>query len=401
MDDIRKTALSGTQENTYHQSISVSFDYPVCFTHDLFSPENPLLAEILNRRGENRKHRAAVYIDAGVAAAHMGLDNRIRRYFETHSASAELAGAPVTVPGGEAAKDDRELLWKLIQDVSDLHLDRQSYVIAVGGGAVLDMVGFATAIAHRGLRLIRVPTTTLAQNDAGVGVKNGINAQGQKNFVGTFAPPFAVLSDYEFLKTLPADQWISGVAEAFKVALIKDARFFEYLRHHGPELRARSQSVMEETVYRCAILHLDHIRTSGDPFEFGSARPLDFGHWAAHRLESMSGHRIGHGHAVAIGISIDAYVAMTCGLISETDLTHILDGVTACGLSVWDNLLERRHPDGQPEILDGLAQFREHLGGRLTITLPDGIGRKVEVHEVDHRAVGQGIEFLRIKHAQG
>ncbi|MFW6333294.1 MAG: 3-dehydroquinate synthase [Thermodesulfobacteriota bacterium] len=390
MNDTREPALQ-----TYRQAISVPFEYPVCFTRDLFHLDNSLLADTINRLEEDRRHRAAVYIDSGVAEAFPGLFADILNYFESRPNRLSLAAPPRIIPGGEPAKNGWRHVHTILEEVGRLHLDRQSYILGIGGGAVLDMVGFAAAIIHRGLRLIRVPTTTLAQNDAGIGVKNGINDRGQKNAIGVFAPPFAVLNDYRFLSTLSFDQWIGGVAEAFKVAVIKDAEFFDYLLDHAKGLRNRASGPMERAVHRCAELHLDHIRTHGDPFEFGSARPLDFGHWSAHKLESMSGYAIGHGQAVSVGICLDAYVAMRRGLISQGELDRILNGFSACGLTTWNELLERKKADGGLEVLDGIEEFREHLGGELTLTLPDGIGRKIEVHDMDPAAVEEGIAYLK------
>lgn len=383
------------QLTPYVQSFSVPFEYPVYFTTDLFSPDNPVLSAAAARLNERRRHRFMTFVDSGVAAAHEDLTFRIREYFGSRSSDMLLAGGPIIVPGGESAKNGWEHVHDIISAINRHRLDRQSYIVAVGGGAVLDMVGFAAAVVHRGLRLLRVPTTTLAQNDAGIGVKNSINDQGQKNYIGTFAPPFAVLNDVMFLATLNFEQWIGGVSEAFKVAIIKDAAFFEFLVHAASGLKARDAALMAEAVRRCAILHLDHIRTNGDPFEFGSARPLDFGHWAGHKLESMSRFRIGHGQAVSIGIAMDAHIAVRRGLMAEADFIRIIDGLLACGLPVWDELLHRRAPDGSLEILAGLAQFREHLGGELMITLPNGIGAKVEVNAVEADDVAAAIGVLR------
>jgi len=379
----------------YCQSFSVPFSYPVHFTKNLFDPDNSLLAGVLNRLEENRRHRAIVYADEGVVLAHPDLISRICACFEKHAQSMELCTKPRVIPGGEAVKENWNTVHQLIQEIGAQHLDRQSYVLAIGGGAILDAVGFAAAIIHRGLRLIRVPTTTLAQNDAGIGVKNSINELGQKNFIGTFAPPFAVINDRAFLTTLGFDQWIAGIAEAFKVAIIKDAAFFDFLFHNAQAFRNRNPDLMEESVYRCAVLHLDHIRTNGDPFEFGSARPLDFGHWAAHKLESMSGYTIGHGQAVSIGICMDTYAAMKQGLADKTEMEQIVQGLACCGLPIWHPLLEREGKNGFPEIAEGIESFREHLGGQLTLTLPDGIGNKTEVHDMDTKIVAEAIAFLR------
>jgi len=385
----------------YNQSFSVPFDYPVHFTHHLFQPDNPLLASVIDRLAERRRHRVLFYVDSGVAEPHPTLIDRIKDYFHRRPDALELCSTPEIVPGGEPAKnswdDVRDILWT----VGNHHLDRQSFIVAVGGGSVLDMVGFAASLVHRGLRLIRVPTTVLAQCDAGIGVKTGMNEHGMKNFIGTFAPPFAVLNDFTFLPTLADRDWTGGVAEAFKVAIIKDFDFFTFLCENAARLRSRDQSVMETVVHRAAVLHLDHIRTAGDPFEFGAARPLDFGHWAAHKLESLSAYTIGHGPAVAVGIAVDTFYASRLGLISTGECDAVLDAMTRTGLPIWHPLLADRTPEGIPLVLDGLAQFREHLGGVLPVTLPTPIGRKLEVHEMHANLIEDALEHLRRRRRDG
>jgi len=380
---------------TYTQSFSVPFEYPVHFTRHVFAPENRVLVDAVDQLGEERVHRTVVYLDSGLAEARPDLVREAKTYFHEHADRLELCGMPQVVPGGEGAKNGWEAVSDVMWTIGNLHLDRQSVVMVVGGGALLDMIGFAASLVHRGLRVVRLPSTVLAQNDAGVGVKNGMDEHGMKNFVGTFAPPFAVINDLDFLRTLTHRDWIGGVAEAFKVAMIKDAEFFEFLCRNAERLRARDQAVMERVVYRCAILHLEHIRTSGDPFEFGSARPLDFGHWAAHRIESMTDFRVGHGQAVALGIALDSHYAMTQKLITPFDFERIVTALTECGLPVWDECLEERNDVGGLVIAEGIEQFREHLGGRLCVTLPDGIGARREVHHVDIGLVEDAVSCLR------
>jgi 3-dehydroquinate synthase len=378
---------------TILQSFSVPFRYPVCFTHGVFEPENETLARVLKPSAAGAA-RALAVVDEGVARATPGLARQIQRYFRKHRDRLALVREPLVVPGGENAKNGWNTVRELMTLAATEHLDRHSYLVAVGGGSVLDMAGFAASLVHRGLRLVRVPTTVLAQNDAGVGVKNGMNAGGAKNFAGTFAPPFAVIDDFEFLKTLPQREWIGGVSEAFKVAVIRDRRFFGYLCRHAADLRGRDQAVMEKVVRTTAALHLRHIAASGDPFEFGSARPLDFGHWAAHRLELLSDFTLGHGSAVAVGIALDSTYAMLKKLIPPAERDAVVRGLAECGLPVWSPLLERRGANGEPDILAGIEQFREHLGGRLCVTLPKPLGSKTEVHTMDPALVKQAIALL-------
>ncbi len=379
----------------YCQSFSVPFEYPVHFTRDIFHPENPLIESVIMRKGETRRHRVQVYIDDGVLCAMPGIKNRIVSYFDYRAAHIHLTAIPESVPGGEKIKNNWSIVQHIMTAIGNSHLCRQSYVIAIGGGSVLDLVGFAASLIHRGLRLIRVPTTVLAQDDAGVGVKNGMDEHGVKNFIGTFAPPFAVLIDFDFLRTLETKYWTGGIAEAFKVAIIKDAPFFDYLCRHAGQLNAREESVIEYVVQRCAILHLDHIRSNGDPFEFGTARPLDFGHWLAHKLEILSDYQIGHGQAVAIGIAVDSCYAVQTGYLTWDECHRILNAMRETGLPIWHELLDFKLPGEDLEVIRGLDDFREHLGGQLTITLPDHIGQKIEIHEMQPSIIRWAIRYLK------
>ena len=202
------------------------------------------------------------------------------------------------LPGGEHCKNDWNLVEKIWQAIEFHKICRHSYVVAIGGGAFIDLAGFAAATAHRGIRFVRMPTTTLSQGDGGVGVKNGVNFFGKKNWVGTFSVPFAVINDLDFLRSLPDRSCRDGIIEAIKVALIRDADFYHFLADHAEELKGLETKALEVAIRRSAENHIDHIATSGDPFEYGSARPLDFGHWVAHKLEQISDFAVSHSEAV-------------------------------------------------------------------------------------------------------
>jgi 3-dehydroquinate synthase len=296
------------------------------------------------------------------------------------------------VEGSELTKNDPAMVQVVLEGIHRLGIDRHSFVLAIGGGAVLDMVGYAAATAHRGVALVRVPTTVLAQNDSGVGVKNSVNAFGKKNFLGTFAPPVAVINDADFLTTLTDRDWRSGVAEAIKVALLKDPAFFLTLEQTTPLLIARDMPTMLDLIYRCAQLHLEHIATSGDPFESGSSRPLDFGHWSAHKLEQLSHYALRHGEAVAIGIALDSTYSYLLGKLPETAWQRILKLISDLGFALFTSELQA--PDGTYPVLVGLEEFREHLGGLLTIPLLTEIGQPFEVHEIDRQLMIRSIALL-------
>lgn len=395
-DKINSTvSFSANQaSDRYDQHFTLSFEYPVYFTKKMFDPANAIFNEVLTRVDQQQRNRLVVFIDSGVAETHPGISDAINKYFQSRNTNAAMVCDVQIVPGGKASKTSWDVTNDTIALLEDLRLDRQSVVIAIGGGSVLDAVGFAVSLVHRGLRLIRVPTTTLAQADAGIGIKNGLDIRG-KNRVGTFTPPFAVINDFEFLATLSFDDWIGGIAEAFKVAIIKDKVFFDYLCEKAQALKNREPEVMENLIRRCALLHLEHIRTCGDPFELGSARPLDFGHWAGHKLEVISDYAIGHGQTVAMGIALDSFYAMKTDLLDEPQLKKILDGFVDCGFEICTDELTRRHPNGELIIMDGLAEFQEHLGGRLTVPLPKGIGSMVEIHDVETDIVAQGVRYLQ------
>jgi 3-dehydroquinate synthase len=374
---------------TIQQDIQVNFRYAVHFTRDLFAADNPLFKDTVAPEVSSAPRKVLVVVDRGVHRHHPQLVPKIAAYCRQHHEAITLVGAPVLFEGGEHLKNDGLYVTILQQAIHAAGLCRHSYVVAIGGGALIDLVGFAAATAHRGIRLIRVPTTVMAQADASIGVKNGINAFNKKNFIGTFAPPVAVLNDIDFLPTLSQRDWIGGVAEAVKVALIKDADFFSYLEEHAEAVAERDLALMQRVIYRCAVLHLDHIANGGDPFEFGSSRPLDFGHWAAHKLEHLSGYELGHGQAVALGIALDSTYAYLAGLLARNQWQRILTTLRTLGFELYDSWM-----DAQYSLLDGLREFREHLGGRLTIMLIWDIGQGIEVHDIEPDLVQQSLEIL-------
>lgn len=367
------------------QTFAVPFHYRVCFSENIFDTGNSLLAKLL---GSKKKPKLFVVIDDGVLAAQPGLLDRIKTYAEKYKGEFMLCADPLIVPGGEQSKNDEQHFRAVLDATNTYGIDRHSYIMAIGGGAVIDMVGFSSAIAHRGIRHIRVPTTVLAQNDAGIGVKNGINVYGKKNYLGTFAPPFAVINDSSFLKTLTDRDWRSGISEAIKVSLIKDPEFFQWLEDQVLPLNAREMPPMEELIYRCADLHLQHI-AGKDPFESGSSRPLDFGHWAAHKLEHLTQFSVRHGEAVAIGIALDSTYSYLKGMLAEEELKRIIQLIKGLGFDLYVPELSGE------ALLQGLEEFREHLGGELTIMLLQGIGQGVEVHEMDGDLILQAVRKLK------
>ena len=377
------------------RQIQVGWQLRVFFTEDVFNPANPVLKDAL---ADASQRKVLVVLEDSLAQARPRFDSRIESYFSAHARLLQLVRSPLYVCGGESAKNSLTLVTDILSQIDHHHVDRHSYVVAVGGGALLDVAGFAATTAHRGLRLVRIPTTTLSQADSGIGVKNAINAFGKKNFIGTFSPPYAVINDFSLLATLEPRDKRAGYVEAVKVACIRDRAFFEEIEGAADPLAAFEPVAMKRLIHRSAELHLDHIATSGDPFETGSARPLDFGHWAAHKIEQLSGFQVTHGEAVAVGISLDVLYARNIGFLDADSAERILKLLERLGFKLFTNELLSADAMDHLQILNGLEEFHEHLGGELSITLLKAIGQAAEVHEMNPATIIQGIHELQHRH---
>ncbi len=363
----------------------VPFVHRLRFTQDLFGADQHVLADVLEPSGDQMP-RVQFWLDECLVQARPDLKARIRTFCRNHADRIKLTGNLQIVPGGEAVKNDIHILERMLKVFHAADLDRRSYVVVIGGGAVLDAVGFAAAIAHRGLRLVRLPTTTLAQADSGLGVKNGVNLFGKKNWLGSFGVPWAVINDTELLSTLSHRDFICGFAESVKVSLLKDPRLFEFLCENADRIRNRDLAVASPAIRASAQLHLDHITRGGDPFEANEARPLDFGHWSAHKLEAMSEFAVRHGEAVAIGLAIDTIYSSLVHGLPLVDQRRVLQVLRELGFPLTCDAMQKTET-----LFNGLEEFRQHLGGRLTLTMLKGMGKPIDVHEVDLKEMREAI----------
>jgi len=377
--------------NQIKQSFKVPFEYTIFFTDHLFQQQNLLFKQFLESEDAGIVKKLLFVIDDQVTAHHPSLTEAIKVYFSGYE-KIKLVDKIIIVPGGETCKNTDQYVNEIIESVDKDGIDRHSYIAAIGGGAVLDMVGYAAAISHRGIRHIRIPTTVLSQNDSGIGVKNSINYKGKKNFLGTFAPPVAVFNDYQFLLSLSDRDWRSGIAEAVKVALIKDKSFFEWLQANAIAMVQRNKEAMQYQIKRCAELHLQHIG-GGDPFEKGSSRPLDFGHWSAHKVEQLSHFEIKHGEAVAMGIALDTVYSHLRGWLDKDSMLAVIKLMDDLGFAVSHPLMEIENATSP--LIQGLHEFQEHLGGKLTIMLLTAIGKGEEVNELDIQLLQQASQWLK------
>ena len=402
-------------QTAWATTCSAKFQHRVWWSDRVLTPGNAAFAAAL----AGVHGHCVAFVDSGVAQSWPNLQHQLADAFaalqttplksarttahaETnsqlqHSAVAETAATLLpslahveTIPGGEACKDGLKFAERVAKICFDHGVNRHGAVIAIGGGAVLDAVGFGAAIAHRGVRMIRIPTTTLAQDDSAMGVKCGVNMYGQKNALGCFTSPWAILCDEQFLSTLPIEHWLGGFSEAVKIALLKDAPLFEQLETRAKCIVSRDMQSAAPIFRRSAWLHREHILNGGDPFEIGSARPLDHGHWSAHRLEVLSQFAVPHGQAVSIGIALDACLAVEMRLLDKSVAKRILRLLQSLQLPIWHPILE-----ADSELFAGLEQFRQHLGGNFAIPLLNAIGSSRDVTRISAEDLRKSIITLR------
>ncbi|MCC9602434.1 3-dehydroquinate synthase [Stieleria sp. JC731] len=368
-------------------SFSVPFVHRVRTTLELSGDDFDVLLDVLSPGGAGPA-KVLLIAERAVATS----SDHVQEIADRLDGSPEvsLVEHAMLLEGGEAIKNGSDGVEAVLSRINDHDLDRRSYVIAIGGGAFLDAVGYATAIAHRGIRLVRIPTTTLAQGDSGVGVKNAINYFGKKNWVGTFSVPWAVINDAALLESLSDRDFYSGFSESVKVSLLKSRQEFDWLCENAEGIRGRDMDIATRAIAVSCRLHLRHITEGGDPFEMLEARPLDFGHWSAHKLEPITNYEIRHGEAVGIGVAIDCFYSHLKLGFPLGDVRRTCRCLSAMGLPLWHDSLSPLD-----RLLGGLEEFRQHLGGRLTITMLRGVGDSVNVHEIDTTAMAKAIEMLR------
>jgi 3-dehydroquinate synthase len=378
----------GIDPRTIDIPFSVPFVHRLRFTDDVLGDDQQILLDVLEPSGDQLP-RVQFWLDECVADAVPELRSRVDQFCRDHADRFLTPGHIQTVPGGEVVKNEIHILERMLKCINHADLDRRSYVVVIGGGAVLDAVGFAAAIAHRGIRLVRLPTTTLAQADSGVGVKNSVNLFQKKNWVGSFAVPWAVINDAKLLSTLPDRDYVCGFSEAVKVALLKEPELFDDLCRHASAIPNRDAEIAEPIIRRSAVHHLNHITKGGDPFEALEARPLDYGHWSAHKLEVMTNFGLRHGEAVGIGVAVDTVYSSLVHGLPEADADRVLHCLAQMGLPLDHPALHETD-----ELFAGLEEFRQHLGGRLTITMLKAVGKPIDVHEIDETSMRQAIEIV-------
>jgi len=252
-------------------------------------------------------------------------------------------------------------------------IDRSSTIVGVGGGMVCDIAGFVASTYLRGISFGFVPTTLLAQVDASVGGKNGVNYRGYKNLVGTFNQPQFVLCDFVFLKTLPYDELKNGVSEAIKSALIGDEALFDFIERNGQGISSRNDDAIQKVVY--GSLHVKIGVVSRDETEKGERRKLNFGHTVGHAVEKTTGYS--HGEAVSIGMVMAAKLSEKKGTLTREDVKRIEALLSYFKLPV-------KCESDREAIMDAIRKDKKREGEDIHFVLLDGIGRaRIEKITID------------------
>ena len=283
-----------------------------------------------------------------------------------------LAGRPFAscvLPGGESQKTLGNVAT-IIDALVAARLNRDGLVLALGGGVIGDIAGFAAASYQRGIAFLQLPTTLLAQVDSAVGGKTGVNHPGGKNLIGAFHQPVAVITDTDTLATLPDRELRAGFAEIVKAALVADAVFFEWLESNAERVLARDADALEHAIRRACEIKAAIV--AEDEREQGRRAVLNFGHSFGHAIEAGAGYgQVLHGEAVAAGMVLAAELSARLGRLPGADTQRLRDLLSRSGLPVDPPRL------GRAKMLELMGMDKKVAGGRLRLILLDAIGKPV------------------------
>ncbi len=333
-----------------------------------------------------RRPRVAVVTDENVAVRHLAA-------LQAGLADAGIEMEALTLPAGEATKSwphlSRTVEWLLSQKV-----ERTDVVVALGGGVIGDLVGFAAAILRRGVRFVQIPTSLLAQVDSSVGGKTGINAPQGKNLVGAFHQPSLVLADTEALATLTSRDFLAGYGEVVKYGLLGDAAFFDWLEVNGPALAAGDMAARVQAVTRSVQMKADIV--ARDETEQGDRALLNLGHTFCHALEAATGYsdRLLHGEGVAIGCGLAFELSSRMGLCAQEDPSRVRAHLRDMGMKVDFADIPGDLP-GTAALMDLMAQDKKVVDGTLRFILARGIGAALVTSDVPRNAVVSVLDDAR------
>lgn len=339
---------------------------------------------LLEQAGEHiapllRRPFAVIVTDRNVAAAHL---DTLKRVLALKNIGCEV----VILPPGEAQKSYAGF-EHLCEALLALKIERRDHLIALGGGVIGDLVGFAASVLRRGMDFIQVPTSLLAQVDSSVGGKTAINSRQGKNLIGAFHQPKLVLADVALLDTLSPRELRAGYAEVVKYGLLGDAEFFDWLEKNGASLLAGDMTLRTEAVARCCA-HKARI-VAADEREEGERALLNLGHTFGHALEAETGYsqRLLHGEGVAVGMALAFHLSGRLGLCT-TDLAPRVEAhLTESGLPARLADVDGARNFKPAVLLEHMKQDKKVRDGKLVFILAEAIGRAVERNDVQPQAV--------------
>ena len=357
-------------------------NYDVISTCDIFSVKNDVLYKITG--GGNNVERVVI-IDSHLYEQHA---NNIRNYFAFYSTSCKI----VTIDGDEDNKN-LENFVKICKELDNLQIKRRSQpVIAIGGGVLTDVVSFACSCYRRGIPYIRIPTTLMAYVDAVIGIKTGVNFEGNKNRIGTFSVPLAVIMDHTFFNTLPVRHISNGIGEIIKLAVIKDKVLFELLENNVTTcIKDKFLNSGDEILERAVHGMLEELEPN--LFEDNLERIVDFGHTFSPIIEMINANDMLHGESVAIDICLSSILAHIKGLLSEVNVKRIINLVMKSNLPVY-------HESITPKIMwDGLMERSLHRDGLQRVPLPVQIGEAIFSNDIKLSEIEDTLSYLKnMKH---
>jgi len=322
----------------------------------------PRISVDLRRRALARRY--VVVTDANLATRHGRL---LAGFLRRRGLPTDL----VVVPAGETSKS-RKVRDRLEDRLIALGADRGTALVALGGGVVGDLTGFVAATFHRGIPYVQVPTTLVGMVDASIGGKTGINHPAGKNLIGAYHAPVAVYVDIDYLRSLPARAFVSGLAEIVKCGVIADRSLFELLERQRDRLLRRDPDLLSRVIESACRIKVRVVRA--DPREAGRRKILNFGHTIGHALETLSGYRMAHGEAVSIGMVVEARLAARAGLAPQALATRLETLLRALGLPT---ALPRRHTPAA--ILEVARRDKKARSGRIAYALPTRLGAMAQV----------------------
>ncbi|WP_027085486.1 sedoheptulose 7-phosphate cyclase [Cohnella panacarvi] len=341
-------------------------NYEIAMTKDIFNPENEVIKKYCNDR------KLLVLISESINKLYI---DKISNYFSTHFHPEKYK--IITINTNEQEKNMSAVLY-ICNEGKKFKLDRNSLMIGIGGGILLDIVGFAASMYKRKLEYLRIPTTLVGQIDAGIGIKTGINYEGSKNFLGSFYPPKAAINDFSLLSTLEEKEIRCGLSEIVKMAIIRDNQLFDLVEEYGAQLiqsKYRShQSAAIEINQRAIIRMIEELRVNF--YEADLERLVDFGHSFSPYIETSSNYRISHGIAVAMDMALCTEISYLMGLLSLPNRDRILKLLISLGLDVH---VGNEDAEG---LWDSLNDIVLHRGNHLNLVLPNDIGKAIFIKDL-------------------